>query len=201
MGCGRQLCGWQNTGVSSLDLNKSDGEHPADVANLALMRISGILASLSALFDDRRSQYAVDVPFVAQSVKALSQLSDEASAALNELYNACDLTLLPPHEEIQDVADEVVEDDHAQIDFNVLRRRVDALANSKNVPLPTVRTADSNPTNDAPATSYEELLQKVTAAEVFANAQASQIDGGETSMLLPILNSLKQDILRMKRVA
>jgi hypothetical protein len=71
----------------------------------------------------------------------------------------------------------------------------------KNVPLPTVRTSDSNLTNDAPATSYEELLQKVTAAEVFANAQASQIDGGETSMLLPILNSLKQDILRMKRVA
>jgi hypothetical protein len=197
---GRQLCGWQNTGVSSLDLNKSDGEHPADVANLALMRISGILASLSALFDDRRSQYAVDVPFVAHSVKALSQLSDEASAALNELYNACDLTLLPAHEESHDVAEEVVEDDHAQIDFNMLRRRVDAIANNRNVPLPTVRTAD-NLINDPPATSYEELLQKVTAAEVFANAQASQIDGGETSMLLPILNSLKQDILRMKRVA
>jgi hypothetical protein len=193
------LCGWQNTGVSSLDLNKSDGEHPADVANLALMRISGILASLSALFDDRRSQYAVDVPFVAHSVKALSQLSEEASTALNELYNACDLTLLPAHEELQDVAEEV--DDHAQIDFNLLRRRVDALANSKSIPLPTVRSVDSNLTNDAPATSYEELLQKVTAAEVFANAQASQIDGGETSMLLPILNSLKQDILRMKRVA
>jgi hypothetical protein len=179
----------------------SDGEHPADVANLALMRITGILSSLSALFDDRRSQYAVDVPFVAQSVKALSQLSDEASAALNELYNSCDLTLLPPHEVIQGSVEAAVEDDHGQIDFDILRRRVDANATNRNVPLPTVRTAESNLTNDAPASTYEELLQKVTAAEVFASAQASQIDGGENSMLIPILNSLKQDILRMKRVA
>jgi hypothetical protein len=186
-----------------LDLNKSDGEHPADVANLALMRIGGILASLTALFDDRRAQYAVDVPFIAHSVKALSQLSDEATAALHDLYTSCDLTLINSADgDGIDGVQSTLEDEQTETDFSLLRRRADEqLRASSHVPLPTVRTAEAGGINDAPATSYEELLQKVTAAEVFANAQATQIEGGEASMLLPILNSLKQDILRMKRVA
>jgi hypothetical protein len=185
-----------------LDLNKSDGEHPADLANLALMRIGGILASLTALFDDRRAQYAVDVPFIAHSVKALSQLSDEATAALHDLYTSCDLTLINSLDgDGIDGGQTTPEDEQAETDFSLLRRRADEQRAASHVPLPTVRTADAGGMNDAPATSYEELLQKVTAAEVFANAQATQIAGGEASMLLPILNSLKQDILRMKRVA
>ncbi len=185
-----------------MDDNTRDGDHPADVANMALMRVSGLLASLSTLFDDRRSQYAVDVPFVAQSIKAVTSLVDEASHALNELYNSCDLTLLDQSSADQPLV--AVDDDHAeadgaQIDFNVLRNRVEAHVSPSQIPLPTVQSAHA--TNDAHATTYEELLQKVTAAEVFANAQASQIEGGESSMLLPILHSLKQDILRMKRVA
>jgi hypothetical protein len=182
-----------------LDVNKSDGDHPADVANLALMRISGILTSLSSLFDDRRSQYAVDVPFVAHSVKALVQLSEEATNALNELYNSCDLTIVDQVGETIEAADTnagyeapPVEDDTAEINFSSLRKRTEAIV---------AAAPQSTAINDAPASSYEELLQKVTAAEVFANAQASQIAGGETSMLLPILHSLKLDILRMKRVA
>jgi hypothetical protein len=184
-----------------LEDSTRDGEHPADAANLALMRVSGILASLSSLFDDRRAQYAVDVPFVAQSIKAVTSLVEEATQALIDLHNSCDLTLLDQgtadHAE-EVLRDEVAEPDDAEIDFNTLRRRVEIHISASHVPLPTVQSAA---TNDAPAASYEELLQKVTAAEVFANAQASQISGGETSMLLPILHSLKQDILRMKRVA
>jgi hypothetical protein len=159
-------------------------EHPADIANVALQRVATILASVSACFDDRRGNYAVDVPYVAYSVQAASTLVAEATAALDDLYNVCDLTIVGDAVEAQSVDSSAPEE--GDLDFTSLL---------------SSRESDTKVLNDAPATTYEELLQKVTAAEVFAQSQANQIDGGENSMLIPILNSLKQDLLRMKRVA
>jgi hypothetical protein len=178
-------------------------DHPADVVNLSLIRAKGIVESLSSCFDDRRSRYAVDVPFVAHSVKAVSTLLDEAVVALNELYNACDLTLLetatsavPDVSVVADDADlKLIEaapapSDADQAAIIALRNRSAAFAASE------IGTSVS--TNDAPAASYDELLQKVTAAEVFATAQ-SRTSGSEGGMLLPILSSLKQDLMRMRK--
>jgi hypothetical protein len=185
------MLGQDRIGVgASLSDQDTETEHPADVANVALQRVTSILNSLSLCFDDKRANYAVDVPFVAHSIQALNGLVGEASAALEELYTVCDLSILTSQGEVTALAEDA---DGTRMDFNAVMQHHESEQAKHDVGAPAL--------NDAPAASYEELLQKVTAAEVFAQAQASQIDGGESSMLLPILNSLKHDILRMRRIA
>jgi hypothetical protein len=178
----------------SADENSDD--HPADVVNLSLIRAKGILSSLASLFDDRRAKYAVDVPYVAQSVKAMTGLLNEASDALNDLYQNCDLSLRVD-DGVDASTDMPTPQPGEETALATLRNRAAAFT-AVEAGEDAAESASPS-TNDAPASSYEELLQKVTAAEVFANAQARMIAGGESSMLLPILNSLKQDLLRMKQ--
>jgi hypothetical protein len=66
----------------------------------------------------------------------------------------------------------------------------DELANSN---VPDIRFTEQ-------ARTYDELLRKVTAAEVFAATQDVSHSQNKND-LVPLLNSLKEDLLRLRSVA
>jgi hypothetical protein len=157
-------------------------KHPADALNLALSRASGILASLGNCYNTADGFFAVPPAFIAQSLVAINEFVVEASQALVHMHELCDLSIPAGF-------DTVVEDAEKPVDFgSVLKLRQQDLARGDGAVAGFV---------DVPAQTYDELLQKVTAAEVFAQAQSQSL-GNPDDMLLPILSSLREELLRIR---
>jgi hypothetical protein len=152
-------------------------EHPADKMALALSRASGIVASVAHCFSDKSNDFAVTAAFIVHALKTVDTFIAEASGSLDDLNRDYDLTVpkmdLPPIPQRPDGEDE----DSSSFS-----------ANSNDVR-----------GKDQIATTYDELLAKVTAAEVFAMDQ-DHTSSGESD-LVSVLNSLKADLLRLRSVA
>ena len=141
-------------------------QHPADTLALALSRASGILASVGNCFNEKDGQFALNDPFVAHAVKTVEEFIVEATQALTLLYQKYDLSVPRVQPDVVDEADEDDDDEETAVEPEV-----------------------------AVAKTYEELLQNVTEAEVFASEQEN------SPQLLPLLSSLKEELLRLRSVA
>jgi len=190
-------------------------QRPIDQLGTALMRATGVLSALTACQDPERGTFAVGETFVLQAVAALEGFISDARNAYFEL--SADGVLeqrkprlrqeqpLPappspvthqdftsfPDDSLQEPAYPVQEEPSALLpDFYELRRRGAAAAPNATVPPPAVEDGDF-------VHSYDALLRKLTAAEVFA-AERSLGDDDMNSPLLPLLKSLRTDLERLR---
>jgi hypothetical protein len=170
--------------------NRLSEAHPADSLGLALSRAESVLSALVSCHDAGRGGFVVSDQYVLQSVAAIEALVGEARAAFVDLCGKCDLGI------VRDLAPlEVVSVQSPDVS------RAAAMEDDILPPLPHVphgqEPAAAPVQREAVATSYEDLLRKLTAAEIFAAERAGNA-AQEQSPLLPLLKSLRQDLERFR---
>jgi hypothetical protein len=149
-------------------LTQERDEHPAEAIGKALIRSTSILTAISTNFVDRSGQFAVNEPFVAQAVRAVEGLLAQATDELARLYEDVDLRW---KSETDPVA------------FPMAQAARPVADQEKEEVQLSART-------------YDELLRKLTAAEVFA----ADISESEND-LLPLLNNIKVELQRSRKSA
>lgn len=160
--------------------------HPADTLGIALTRANGVLQALTACHDPANGSFALGDQFVLQAVAAIEGFVGDARTAYLDMCNRCDLRLQEP-----DPAAATTTATPPSEDATVLP------------PLPQAKLTPATQSEGAVpreefSPSYDDLLRKLTAAEVFA----SEYDGNGRSdgspTILPLLKSLRQDLERYK---
>lgn len=176
----------------------SDQLHPADELALALQRVNSLLATLSGMFDGGRDRFAVPTPYLKSSVDAAAALVEQAQFALDDINAYCDLTLLPARhaDELTSGSDEEVElsvDEAAENEGEILAgETINFEDHDETIAAPATTVAD-----EKIAQSYQELLRKLTAAEIFAVEQQALSPPGTQMPLLPLLRSLREDLRKI----
>lgn len=206
----------------------SDSEHPASTLVSAIERLQVLLRSLSMFYDQPRDAFALPPNFMMQSLGVAETCVSQAQDALETIMQHCDLTMLPAKvEQVADVAiakpvaatDELefVEVD-SQIDFISASRTgrqiedaepefdvaeaVTADVYEQEPEIPSAAITPKLAHSEQFAQTYLELLQKLTAAEIFATEQqALSPNQSQQQPLLPLLRSLRQDIQKLHNVA
>jgi hypothetical protein len=163
-------------------------QHPADKLALALTRASGIVASVANCFSEHDDNFAVNAVFISHALRTVDTFILEAGTALNNLNRDYDLSL-PRAELEKSVMEETVA---------VPTRVAAPIEDYEADPMESDSLPDMQFTEQA--RTYDELLRKVTAAEVFAATQDTSAVQGKND-LVPLLNSLKEDLLRLRSVA
>ena len=193
-----------------------DNTHPADELGKSLSQARGLISSMINCFDKSANGFVTGQIFVAEAMVAVEDILSKASGSLAALYENYDLTatagssedaeLELADEEIEPVV--VQEEEYRPSSFGLFGRHntVSSLANK----LGTI--AESLPQQTAsepmrpeemieqPAQNYEELLEKLSA---MADSAAYHTSAGreQDGSLLPVLESLRADVLRMRSVA
>lgn len=176
---------------------------PMDQLGTALMRATGLLSALSACQDPSRSAFALPEPFVMQAVNALEGFINEARNAYFDLCTvAASEGVVAPAGSGPNLAARHADTEHGAVE--------DAPGRNMETTLPDVfrlrrlETAASHevrpPADDhggAFVESYEALLRKLTAAEIFATERGF-VEDDRGGPLLPLLQSLRRDIERLR---
>ena len=191
----------------------SGDDRPIDLIGTALMRATGVLAALTACQDADRGKFVLSDPFIMQAISAIEGFIHEARNAYLELCAEADVAgeapapalaepmaapILPGlGEAMFETADDGSTGDTGHSTsmlpgFYELRRRA-AFAEHHNV-------QDVAEAPEEFAVSYDALLRKLTAAEVFA-AELSMTEEEANSPLLPLLKSLRHDLERLRAAA
>ncbi len=172
--------------------NVSKDTHPADSMGIALMRATGVLAALTACQDQGRGTFAVGEQFVAQAIAALEGFINDARNSYFDMCSTCDLTMTRPggdgkqvlSRNSTQVTSTGMEEDAtvfeaspqvpqsstaAEVDLEPQAALPDIYALRARVPnAEAARAAAANLLEGNFATTYDDLLRKLTAAEVFA---------------------------------
>lgn len=189
----------QTTGQTTGD------QQAIDVLGTALMRATGVLSALTACQDQAKGNFALSGPFVLQAIAALEGFVNDARNAFFDLYAAGEAPTAKPARQpvapapftpLAEPADHAlfVTHDPSTVegvlpDFYEIRRREAAAA-------PPPPGTDYQNTDDI-AHTYDALLRKLTAAEVFAVEQGMGEDE-RSNPLLPLLKSLRSDLERIR---
>jgi hypothetical protein len=186
--------------------NVSGDNHAIDVLGTALMRATGVLSALTACQDPAKGNFALSGPFVVQAITALEGFVNDARNAFFDLCGAAEhgnskpqarssgvAASLPPLAEPADPSVFMTGDQSGAVgvlpDFYEIRRR-------ENEQALAAHNADYQGTDEI-ALTYESLLRKLTAAEVFAVEQGMG-DDDRSNPLLPLLKSLRSDLERIR---
>jgi hypothetical protein len=170
-------------------------KHPADEIGRALSQASGILASLSNCYDETQKNFEIAQPFVSEALKAIESILAKANVSLSTLYENYDLTPSVKIEQaIVEVQPEEPEPEPVNLGYFGRIQAASRFANADENEEDTQFTAEDMV--EQPAQSYEELYEKLTA---MSNAAAGS--EGESRRLLPVLESLRQDIERIRNSA
>ena len=203
----------------------TETEHPAATLVSAIDRLQVLLRSLSTFYDQPRDAFALQPNFMMLSLGVAETCAAQAQDALATIMQHCDLTLLPAIEEQAaddsnekpDLATDETEVDNlndydssnpapSQIEYSepeceVAETLTAQVFEQKSVIPQTVEKLVAGPSEQF-AQTYLELLQKVTAAEIFApEQQALSPNLLQQQPLLPLLRSLRQDIQKLHNVA
>ncbi len=175
---------------------------PMDQLGTALMRATGLLSALSACQDPSRNTFALPEPFVMQAVNALEGFINEARNAYFDLCTSAASESIAPA--VREPEPETVLTETGQ------RAGGEAPEGAMGAALPDVfqlRRLDAAPSGGARASvadpagefveSYEALLRKLTAAEIFATERGF-VEDDRGGPLLPLLQSLRRDIERLR---
>ncbi len=170
--------------------------HPADTLANALDRANGLLGTLGQLFDPTTDTFSGGNAFIAHAMITASTLIADARIALEDLHYSCDLTLLDMSSE----NDSVIEMNFQKSDGPP------SSSNQPDVSFVEIETQDAEVVEKADeqefvAKTYLELLRKLTAAEIFAAEQQALSMPGTSRELLPLLQSLREDIEKIHKVA
>ena len=202
-------------------------KHPADEIGKALSRAGGILTSLTNCYDRNDTDFQISVQFMFEAVSAVENLLGQASAELAKLYGSYDLSKISQYDENLTSP----ENDFSQVSYNqegstqTMRHQTESVSEAPEPQYlgffgPTeqvTRLADridslletmparpaaisANDFIDKPAMTYNELLDKLTAMTdaVAYNAHQGQ---DNSQSLLPVLEDLRADMLRLRTVA
>lgn len=187
--------------------------HPADEIAKAVSQARGILASLVNCYDRPDAKFVTGLPYIAEAVIAAEEILGKATVHLATLFEDYNLGISNASAEV-DVADDVTEgvevapepdlpEDYLPVSFGLFGRHpsVTHLANKLETIVETLPRAPEplRPEQlvEQPAQSYAELLEKLTA---MADSAAFHTGEGD-STLLPVLESLRNDVIRMRSVA
>ncbi len=187
--------------------------HPADEIAKALSQARGILASVVNCFDRPEAKFATASTYIAEAVIAAEEILGKANLHLATLFEDYDLSISNASTEYGVTADVTEEDEAAPepdlpenylpASFGLFGRHpsVTHLANKLETIVDTLPRAPEplRPEQlvEQPAQSYAELLEKLTA---MADSAAFHTGEGD-STLLPVLQSLRNDVIRMRSVA
>jgi hypothetical protein len=193
-------------------LELGEEKHPADEIALALSRAGGILSSLTHCYDVSNADFATGAPFLAEAIKTAESILVKANESLTKLYQDYNLEALS-ESDLRNNPVDVVERDQEKVShlsfararrlneniaFSVQSQEVSRLSSNLDSILDTlpdnIQAVTVEQMIDHPAQSYQELLEKLTA---MADAAAYQTQSEEGS-LLPILESLRADMMRLK---
>jgi hypothetical protein len=191
--------------------------HALETLGASINRASGVLSAAGELYSSTNNQFHGGNAFAAHAITTANTLLAEASNALSALYEAVSartaqvasseaerLALVEAldaeraraeslaENQLVDESDDILEGDLAALED-------DEVLTWKGAPERAPQTRP-NASTDEFARSYEELLRKVTAFEVFARQQDSQ-SSAEEHNLLPLVESLKEDLIKLSRVA
>jgi hypothetical protein len=177
------------------NLKDNNQAHPADALAIALDRASGLLGTLGQLFDPTAETFSGGNSFVAHALATTGSVVEDARKALEDLKYSCDLTLIdfPPN------SDSVIE-----MSFQVDNSKNATDAADKTLVEKQFSQSDFAPPpfeKEQVAQTYLELLEKLTAVEVFAAEQQALSVPGTGNDLLPLLRSLREDIQKINTAA
>jgi hypothetical protein len=181
--------------------------HPADEIGRALSQARGIISSLMNCFNRPHAEFSVGTPFIAEAMQAVEVILDRAGNNLSALYENYDLNALHEEDEIEEAevvnVPEAPREEASYEASNIGRfgrhatvSRLAGSLESITQVLPAAPLTTSH-LSEQPAQTYDELLEKLTA---MTESAAFHGQGGEDT-LLPVLESLREDVLRMRAVA
>jgi hypothetical protein len=182
-------------------LTVGEDKHPADEIGLALSRASGILTSIANCYEPSRAEFATGAAFIAEAVSAAEVIIARANACLSELYSNYSLQPLDEQDFVVELplqsSGENEQPDPYEEKFTP-RNNVSVLSDKLETILSALPEAPLQTANfvDHPARTYDELLYKLTA---MTNVAATQNNPDDS--LLPMLESLRADMLRIRSVA
>jgi hypothetical protein len=182
-------------------LNELTETHDLETLGSALNRVSGVLLAVGELYSPDDESFSGGNAFAAHAVTTAHGLLVDASQALNSL-NA--KILQRAEIDAQLAADRAaLEEELAR-----LRRQAVTIALAQAEASQAQRIDDVTAKDHAAesgvegfAGTYQELLEKVTAVEVFANDQDMQSSPEVQKRLLPLVEGLRNEINKLSRVA
>lgn len=188
-------------------------KHPVEDLGRALMQAGGILTSMTNCYEKSEGRFSVETSFIAEAMSALNNILSRANDSLTRLYQQYDLEQLsrvetPETIVVPELASQhhVNGSEHADASYlgffsrhsqvSRLATKLDAIAaRLPVVPPPPVPPDDIA---DEPAQSYEELVEKLTMMSD-AVAYQSQNNGVIDAGIVPMLDSLRNDIIRLQQ--
>jgi hypothetical protein len=175
-------------------------KHPADEIGRTLSQASGILASLSNCYEENQKSFEIGQPFLSEALKAIETILAKAHSSLSNLYENYDLAAIIKieHQIVEPETSETdseAESEPANLGYFGRKQTAARFENAED------DAEDETPITaedmvEQPAQNYEELYEKLTA---MTNAAAGS--EGESRQLLPVLESLRQDIERIRNSA
>ena len=202
-------------------------KHPADEIGKALARASGILAVISNCYDKQTQSFETGSHYAYESILAIETIVVNAAGALEKLYGDYDLTPISAsapqavQSEVSVAAGARAVEEPAmpngfmgrtlatqKIEAASLNSYLSSFGPPEQEPRVSDRaeqpfTFDSQlgraPLPQRRAETYDELLEKLTT--VAHSAAAFEHQPGFEEKLLPALEELRADILRLRSVA
>jgi hypothetical protein len=202
-------------------LISGEEKHPADEIGKSLLQAGGILTSISNCFDRPAASFAIGTPFIAEAIIAVEGILAKANESLAKLYESYDLSKIEVEKPVvqspielplqsythasqneEAGADPAVnQDDTGYLGYFGRQDQASRLASKLDSILEKLPTQEYQirPEDmiEQPAQNYDELLEKLTAMTDAAAHQSNDPNGN----LLPVLESLRADVLRMRAVA
>jgi hypothetical protein len=201
-------------------LNEFTETYDLEALGSALNRASGVLLAVGELYSPQDDSFSGGNAFAAHALTTAHGLLVEASQALSSLYAkilergeyeaqmAADRAALEEelvHLRRQAGAAAQAEVSQARADDTIVALEDQShgwrtLAQTGETPAED-DAAENSATDEGFARSYQELLEKVTAVEVFANTHDMQAAPGVQKKLLPLVEGLREELNKLTRVA
>jgi hypothetical protein len=157
-------------------MNAGNTENTLSNLGLSLDRANAVLTTLAACYDSKSNKFVVTDEFVVQAIASIETFVGGAKKSLALLQNVS-----APEVEVS--IQKLIE----PIQFPQEPTRFEIGFAEEPVPTPQEH-----------ATSYDALLRKITAAEVFAAEGQSNANAAVNSALVPLLKSLRQDLQNLR---
>lgn len=198
-------------------LNELTETHDLETLGSALNRVSGVLLAVGELYSPHDESFSGGNAFAAHAVTTAHGLLVDASQALSSLYAKI-------HERAEIDAQLAADRASLEAELAHLRKQAVSIALARAEASHAERTdnvgaleylslgrrtiAETGEASAEPAShdegfagTYQELLEKVTAVEVFANTHDMQAAPEVQKRLLPLVEGLRSEINKLSRVA
>ena len=172
---------WKGSRMAGTDKLSRAELHPADRLSAALERANGMLSVLRQCYDPGEESFVVSHAFVVQAILAMEGFIGEAQNSHNALCTEFEDHLKQTQQTGPSAAKPA---------GPIAQQMASIIEEKAPEPVPV-------PLNEAVAKNYEELLRKLTAAEVFAQEQQAILMPGTASPLVPLLRGLRDDLRKV----